>query len=448
MIYPFLKSIVRLSLKVYFKKIHLKGLENIPTEGPFLIVANHPSSFLDPMSIAVLIPQKISFLAKATMFKYKIIASILRGLNIVPIYRAADNPSMLSKNNEVFNACYDKLANDGVIMIFPEGTSESERKLRKVKTGAARIALGTAKDNDFNINVKILPVGLNYTKSSRFRSELFLEFGEALEAKDYFESYQENEIDTTKRLTADIEKSITDLIINIDKDEYEVLVKQVESLITPHLLSKDRNTKNPFSTIEISQGIYEAVEFYQKHDNVRFHEIKTKIDDYFLNLEEIKLSDKMINEGVQRQNFWPYILKSSLILIFGFPFWLFGYINSFIPYKIPRYLALIITKSEAFYGALLMSIGTFSFVFFYSFILYWVATFSHSISITIAYAIALPLCGLFTIFYARVARKFYYNWKFVSRFFSKQNIVLQLVSRRNEIITELNSLQDEMKNNE
>lgn len=446
MIYPFLKSIVRIALKVYFKKIHIKGLDNIPTRGPFLVVANHPSSFLDPMSIAVLIPQKISFLAKATMFNNKIVASILRGLNLVPIYRASDNPEMLNKNQEVFNACYQKLTNDGVIMIFPEGTSESERKLRKIKTGAARIALGTAQENDFNVNVKILPVGLNYTKSSRFKSEVFIEFGEPIEAKDYFDAYQENEIETAKALTTDIEKSITDLIINIDKEEYEILMGQVESLYKHHLLNQETN-KNPFNEIQISKGIYDAIKYYQTKDAPKFKNLQTEIDDYFNNLNELNLSDKTIKDGLQRKNFWKYILKSSLILVLGFPFWLFGYINSFIPYKTPRFLALLITKSEAFYGALLMSIGTFSFLIFYSLIVFFVAHFSDSILITIAYAISLPLCGFFTIYYARIARKFYYNWKFITRFFSKQKLVLELVSQRNNITKELNLLQQNIESN-
>ena len=441
MIYSFLRSLIRIALKVYFRKFHIKGQENIPQEGPFLIVANHPSSFLDPMSIAVLVPQKISFLAKATMFNYKIIAWILKGLNLVPIYRAADNPGMVSKNQEMFKSCYQKLSNDGVIMIFPEGTSENERKLRKIKTGAARIALGTAKETNFDVNVKILPVGLNYTKSSTFRSELFLEFGKPIEAKDYFDAFKNDEKEAAKKLTDEIEKSIIDLIINIEEDEYEVLVKQVESLLN---YSSSNNADNPFETIEISQNIYAAIEYYRKNDQKQFNHIKKKIDNYFRNLEAINLSDKMIADGVERKNFWNYIFKSLIILIFGFPFWLFGYINSFIPYKIPRYLALLITKSEAFYGALLMSIGTFSFIFFYSFILYWVAKYSGSNIITISYAIALPLCGLFTMFYARVARKFYYNWKFVACFFSKQKLVIQLASTRNGIIKELNRLQDNM----
>jgi 1-acyl-sn-glycerol-3-phosphate acyltransferase len=407
MIYTILKSISRLALKVYFKKVHIKGLENIPTEGPFLIVANHPCSFLDPISIAVLVKQRISFLAGGFMFKNKIIASILKRLNMVPIYRAQDDPTMLSNNKGVFKACFTKLNEKGVIMIFPEGTSENERKLRKIKTGAARIALGAMNENNNKLNVKILPVGLNYTKSSKFRSELYIQFGKPLEGKNYIENYKKQEIETVKKLTEDIEFGIKDLIINIDKKEYNLLVERIESLYKNRIL-KDTSTpiQDQFTGLKISQKIYEAINHFQKTDIVLFQQMKTKIDDYFLNLKDLNLSDKTLEKGGQFGSFWQYIISSSLILLFGFPIWLFGYINSFIPYKLPRFVALKITDSEAFYGALLMSLGTIFFVLFYSLEIFIFWKFTHLAFYTLCFGIALPLSGLFSISYVRIARRY------------------------------------------
>ncbi|MBL4667891.1 MAG: 1-acyl-sn-glycerol-3-phosphate acyltransferase [Flavobacteriales bacterium] len=441
MLYSFFKILTTHALKVYFRKRHIQGLENIPKNGPFLIVANHPSSFLDPLCIAVLVEQKISFLAKATMFNNKIIAKILKRFNMVPIYRAQDNPNKLSENQEVFKACYERLSNNGVIMIFPEGTSESERRLRKIKTGAARIALGTAKENNYNLNIKIVPVGLNYTKSSRFRSELYIQFGKPLETKNYIENYKTEEVSTAKKLTADIEENIKNLIIDIENDEYEVLVERIESLYKSQLL---KNNSGTFASVEISKGIYEAIQHYQKADAILFNKMKTKIDDYFLNLKELNISDRTLQKGSQLRNLGQYFLKSILILILGFPLWLFGYVNSFIPFKLPRTLALKITDSEAFYGALLMSIGTFSFILFYSLTTYLVWSFSESTILTLCYGIALPLSGFFTIFYARIARRFYYNWQFTSKFFSKQKVLVQLMADRNIILKELESMAKKM----
>ncbi len=447
MIYSFLKGFTRLALSTYFRKIHISGEENLPKNGPFLIVANHPSSFLDPVSIAVLVKQKISFLAGGFMFKNKIVAGILTRLNMVPIYRAQDDPTQLNKNQEVFSACYKKLSDNGVIMIFPEGTSDTERRLRKIKTGAARIALGTAKENDYKLNVKIVPVGLNYTQSSKFRSELFLQFGTPLESDNFIEDFKKDEITTAKNLTAEIEKSIKNLIINIDQGEYDILVERVESLYKPKLLKiASEENSDSFDDIKISQNIYKAIKHFQEKDSVLFHQMKTKIDNYFLNLEMMSLTDKSIEKGAQLNNILPYTIQSVFILILGFPIWVFGYLNSFIPYRAPRYIAKKITDSEAFLGALLMSLGALTFVIFYSLIIYLTWVIFHSPVFTLCYGIVLILSSFFTIFYARIARRFYYNWQFISRFFSKQKLLVQLMSDRNNIIKELEIIKTDFNN--
>lgn len=426
---------MRLSLKVYFRKKHIQGLENIPKEGPFLIVANHPSSFLDAISIAVIINQKISFLAKSTIFKNKLFAKLLYKINLVPIFRAQDNPNQLKENTAVFETCYKKLGDKGVIMIFPEGTSESERRLRPIKTGAARIALGTAKATNFNLNVKILPVGLNYSKSSKFRSELSIEFGKTLDTKGYIESYKLNEVKTSRELTNKIEDSIKQLIINIDQKEHNELVEKLE------IIYKTKLALESILPIYTSQEIVKGVKHFQEQNNTVFKDTKFKIDNYFEKLSQLNISDKNIGKGHERPNLLFNALKSVIKLILGFPIWLAGTIHSFLPYKLTRTLALSITKEEAFYGALLMSIGTLLFVCFYStyILLSWVI-FQNPI-LTLVYCICLPFLGIFTIYYSRFYRRFYYNWKFFSKYYSKKQLISELIKEREIITSELELLQ-------
>jgi 1-acyl-sn-glycerol-3-phosphate acyltransferase len=55
---------------------------------------------------------------------------------------AQDDPRLMQQNDEIFSKCFEHLKNNGAILIFPEGISLTNRQLRKIKTGAARIALG------------------------------------------------------------------------------------------------------------------------------------------------------------------------------------------------------------------------------------------------------------------------------------------------------------------
>ena len=434
MIYNFLKTVCKLALNVYFRKKHVVGKENLPQQGPFILVANHPSSFLDPLSIAVETKPKINFLAKGVLFKNKLVASILKGLNMVPIHRAEDNPKLLNKNTEVFKDCYKKLKDDGVIMIFPEGTSEMERRLRKIKTGAARIALGAEKEYNYELNLKIVPVGLNYTKSSRFRSEATVNIGEAINISDYFETYKKDEIATAKDLTAEIESRIRTLMVAIDKEENDELIERIESIYKNTLKAKNEEENEVINDIKSSQKITEAVSYFQVKNPALYDNMANKIDQYFLKLRRVKLSDKSLEKNNTES--LGNLFKSSIALILGFPLWLFGILTSYIPYKLPRAVALKITDSEAFYGALLMSLGTFFFILFYSIEIFLFWYFIKIPLLTIAFGILVVLSGFYTIYYARNARRLFFNFKL----YNKKHIAKHLLEERNQLINEFEKI--------
>ncbi len=436
MIYAILKTICKLALNVYFRKFQVVGKEKLPKKGPFLIVANHPSSFLDPLTIATQIKPKINFLAKGMMFKNKIVASLLRGLNMIPVYRAQDDPSMLNKNADVFKGCFDKLGKKQVIMIFPEGTSEMERRLRKIKTGAARIALGAEKEHGFDLNLKIVPVGLNYTKSSRFRSEAFINFGTPINVSDYFDTYKNNEIEGAKSLTEKIETDIKSLIIAIEKEENDELVERIESIYKTTLNKKESTDNEAINNLNSSKAITEAVSYFQVNNPALFDATANKIDQYFLKLRRIKVSDKSLDQQSNNNGALSGILQSILTLFLGFPLWLFGYISSYIPYKLPRILALKISDSEAFYGALLMSFGTLLFILFYALEIYlfWILT--HQATLTLMFGTLLVLSGFFTIYYARNARRLFFNLKL----YSKKHFLDSLKKERATLIHEFDAI--------
>src|SRR5690606_18746943 len=104
--YAILKIIVRLSLRVYFRKITIQGKEKITKNGPYILIANHPSAFTDPIAIGVHIKPTIYFLAAGEYMgkglKYKFMS---RFLNMIPIYRPETMPQDISRNTDIFAKC-------------------------------------------------------------------------------------------------------------------------------------------------------------------------------------------------------------------------------------------------------------------------------------------------------------------------------------------------------
>ena len=153
MIYSFLKLLFRITVKAFFKHQETINIEHIPVKGPVILVANHPSTFMDPIIIATKVPREVSFIAKSTAFKSKFTSWILPKFNMIPVFRAQDDPSQMHKNQQTFEKVFQLLERNGCILIFPEGISLTERKLKEIKTGAARMALGAEARNNFSLGV-------------------------------------------------------------------------------------------------------------------------------------------------------------------------------------------------------------------------------------------------------------------------------------------------------
>ena len=68
MLYFFLKPLVQIALKVYFRNIYISGRENIPINKPFIIAMNHPTAFLEPVIMAANLKKPVHFLVRGDHF--------------------------------------------------------------------------------------------------------------------------------------------------------------------------------------------------------------------------------------------------------------------------------------------------------------------------------------------------------------------------------------------
>src|SRR5207253_8897946 len=163
-------AVLALLAKVFFRRIELSGVEKVPPTEGVIFAVNHPNGLIDPLFLLVFAPRPVSFLAKAPIFRMPVIGWFARALDSIPVYRRQDNMPTES-NRATFAAARGLLARGGAIAIFPEGTTHSDPRLRELKTGASRIALGAS------IGVTIVPTGLYYTAKKTFRSAALAVFG-------------------------------------------------------------------------------------------------------------------------------------------------------------------------------------------------------------------------------------------------------------------------------
>jgi len=139
MIYHFLKQLLKIALFFFFKKIVVTGKENIPDKGPLIIVANHPNTLMDPLIIMSITKQQLGFVGNAGIFINKFVNAVFSYFNVIPIYRKKDIlPGEKPDNKKTFIKCHEYLGEGKTLLLFPEGSSYYELKLRQIKTGVAR----------------------------------------------------------------------------------------------------------------------------------------------------------------------------------------------------------------------------------------------------------------------------------------------------------------------
>ncbi|MHB8452395.1 MAG: lysophospholipid acyltransferase family protein [Mycobacteriales bacterium] len=137
--YWVVKAILTPILRVLFRP-SVEGLDNIPDDGPVIIASNH-LSFMDSIFLALVVPRRLTFLAKSDYFterglKGRCKKMFFAGVGQLPVDRSGGraSASALATGKRV-------LAEGKLLGIYPEGTRSPDGRLFRGKTGVARMAL-------------------------------------------------------------------------------------------------------------------------------------------------------------------------------------------------------------------------------------------------------------------------------------------------------------------
>ncbi len=175
MVYKVSQLIVRAFVAVYFR-LKVEGLEHVPREGAYLVVANH-TSFLDPMFICSVVPRVIHYITYAFFYYHRAIHWYCKRVFCIPIKKEGNDIA-------TFKQTLRLLKQGELVGIFPEGARSQTGKLSRAQPGVALIAL--------KAGVPILPVGIQgayeaFPVGSRFPkpSPVTLTFGKPFSLDDF-----------------------------------------------------------------------------------------------------------------------------------------------------------------------------------------------------------------------------------------------------------------------
>ncbi len=421
----------RLVVRIFYRNFEVSGTDSIPDNTGLLLCANHVNALIDVVILQASTKKEIRPLARSGLFDNPILRPILNMIGAVPIYRRNDPGSDTKLNEDSFSKCYELLNENETIIIFPEGQSHSNPHINKLKTGAARIALGASLQNAKP--PVVLPVGLTFSRKGKFRSDVLVQYGSAV---DLSINSRLGPFEQVELITDRIKQELAKVTLNADSWEDIYLITRLEKFFA------------------LRQGIYRKGKGQLQE---RFHALKRLIEaQRLLRMYEPDKVRTLVSQmrGFERLckccgirdyhltiKYRPilvtfYILRILVLLLIGLPVALWGFINNFFPYQSTRFAALKFSKGPDQVDTASVSFGMFFFLIFW-----FVQTYTIYILSNLTWALIYLASIIISAPFALKLRKEFHiikdNIKIFFLFMRKKQLKEYLESKRKEIEIEL-----------
>jgi len=328
MLYSIAKVIMWMTLHLYFRRIVFQQRRSIPDGEPVILIANHAASFLDAMLLGVLMNRPVHFFARSDIFRKPLANRMLRKFRMIPIYNVEHGKSDLVRNEETFAEGEAVLNNRGLLLIFPEGISRVERIMLPLKKGTARVALQTEAKRDFRLGLKVIPVGINYSRH-RFRADVLISAGAPTLVSDYEAVYRENPAKAITRLTRELEEKFSRTIYFVRQPERTALIDRLLELYRSDAFNPlDALRGTP--VLELEKRVCDTV---SEMSDAAFERISGDLDRYDAMLAAHGFADASVNGR------YRFTLLHVLALIITFPVFLLSSMLNAVPMWLARFVA-------------------------------------------------------------------------------------------------------------
>lgn len=433
MLYRILKAIISFGIRHYYREIKVVNAHLLDKEeGPLIIIANHPNTLMDAWMVGYANRRRVHFMAKATFFNSPFKRKLLGALGMIPINRKSDGAVSGVNNKDSFEACYQLLERREVLVIFPEGTSFLERKLREIKTGTARIALEVEKRNRGKLGLKVVPIGLNYISADSYRGKVLVQVGRPIELDDLWKEYEVNQAHAAKLLTERFRVELSRVFVTMDDAAREDLVEQLRSLFVTKYT--DRSVADEMNFMKSVQA---RLEEYSLTAPWKLADIQTETSNVFASLQFLGIKPDFLDRPYRSALFLRQFIQSWLFVILTVPVFLVGFIHHVFPYWLIGWLVPKMTKEVEYHAPLSILLGLglyplnyagFGLLVHFGLHFTWLET--------LLYLASLPLFGTFAHFYMRYMSHLNSKQRF-GRFARRRSAILQNLREQREQLKDL-----------
>ncbi|MDR0815049.1 MAG: 1-acyl-sn-glycerol-3-phosphate acyltransferase [Bacteroidales bacterium] len=323
--------VVHRVFSLFYRRIQVIGSENVPRKGAVIFTPNHQNSLMDAICILCTYNRQPVFVARADIFNKPFIIAILNFLRILPIYRKRDGVNTIDNNQETFDILLEVLHHQQAVGIMPEGVHNKIKRLRMLQKGVFRFAMKAQEHSGNQPDIKVVPVGLEYSDTRKFRSNVIVRYGSPIEMSDYYDLYVENAPRAFKLLQDTLSAKMKEGMVNIENEEYYQEIECARRFFEKETLQRLGLKSDGEGRLSAQQHIVADLEHLAAESPEKMRILCTDIKEYADLTDKYRFRDWVI----ARQ---PYslagLLLRSLLALLCFPVWIAGMAFNYLPYKL------------------------------------------------------------------------------------------------------------------
>ena len=440
-LYAAVRLIARFWLWFFWRSVEARRTDRVPPRGPVLLCINHPNNLIDSLLVGAVLSRKVHYLATSALFKNRVVGGFLGACGAIAVYRRQDDAARMDRNAETFAACFRVLEQGRLIGIYPEGTTHSEARVQRIKTGAARIALEyeARRPGRGGEPLAVIPVGLTFEARKSFRGRVRVSFGEPVPVTPYLDAYRADPVTAVDALTSTIQWAMEGEIFHVDRVEITDLIRVIEDLYRGDLareLQEERGlAPKQIDTFRLSQAIADAVAYFEEREPERVERITRQVQHYRAMLAAYRVRDQAVRGHLEPRSVSGR-LRHSWKASAGLPLFAYGAAVNFLPYFLPRWLARRTAGKETSYATTRLLAGIVAFPLFWS-LQTWIVWRLAGAAWAAAFAASLPLSGLAAYRYLGGIARLRSQIRFGALSLTRHHAASRLLAVRREIIAEL-----------
>jgi hypothetical protein len=201
-----------------------------------------------------------------------------------------------------------------------------------------------------------------------------------------------------------------------------------------------------YGIFSIEKEVQTAIQYFSTEKPYEWHEFVQNLKAYFYAIDQLQVDDKTVSNAKSLKKLYQISLIKFIVLVVLSPIFALGWFTNWVPYSLPRMVALNVTPYKEYHAGIKLLTGLIAFPLWYFLSYLWIVYLFQKKIVSLFIWLLFPLLGFFALNFASQWAKVQKNLKLVFEFQKNKRKITELRRLRKKIVQELKDFQEEYQN--